>query len=288
MFLSLNPENPVTKGTLRILVIGADGIIGSALYNDLLRRGHTVIGTTRREPKERSSRLIFLDLAGSQMVKECLPEADVAIICAAGARFVECRLQPDRARRVNVTAPVILVRRLVERGTYVARLSSSRAVFGCRTTHVRADQPPAPRSVYGRLQAEAEEAILKFGRGARIEAFEDHTPCPLPLSAAADAAAAVLESRQGRIFQVSETSDISYADLAGHLVRRLGLSQSRVIPTGATDKGISETDVPPFTSMDTIRLTEMTDFIPPDPFCVFDKIFDGMITRFRESASTNV
>jgi dTDP-4-dehydrorhamnose reductase len=304
----------VTTQTLRALVIGTDGVIGSALYDHLARRGHTVFGTTRRKNKLDSNRTLFLDLAEPRIAIDRLPDVDIAVMCAAMARFADCRIQPDLARHVNVTAPTALARRLVERGAFVVRLSSS-AVFDCRIPRVRADRPTGPRSVYGRLQAEAEEAVLGLGknasilrltkimtgdfalirnwiaalaRGESIEAFEDHTLCPLPLASVVDAATAVLELGQGGIFQVSGAADISYADLARHLVRRLGLPSAKVISVRAVDKGVPADEVTPFTSMDTARLTAMTGFVPPEPLSVFDDIFGGMIARLHENASNRI
>jgi dTDP-4-dehydrorhamnose reductase len=304
----------VTTQSLRALVIGTDGVIGSALYERLSRRGHTVFGTTRRKAKLDSSRAVFLDLAEPQIAVDRLPDVDIAIICAAMARFADCRTQPDLARRVNVTAPAAIARRLVERGTFVVRLSSS-AVFDCRIPHVHADHPTAPRSAYGRLQAEAEKAILGLGesasvlrltkiitsdfalfrnwiaalaQGGSIEAFEDHTLCPLPLASAIDAATAVLEFRQGGIFQVSGAGDISYADLARYLLRCLGLPAGRVIPVRAADRGVPEEEVTLYTSMDTARLTTTTGFVPPEPLSVFDDIFGRTITRLYDSEPNRV
>lgn len=300
--------------TLRALVIGADGVIGSALCDHLARCGHTLFGTTRRKNKVDSNRTLLLDLAEPRIATDHLPDVDIAIICAAMARFADCRMQPDLARRVNVTAPIAVARRLVERGAFVVRLSSS-AVFDCRIPRVRADRPTDPRSVYGRLQAEAEEAVLGLGknasilrltkimtsdfalirnwiaalaRGDSIEAFEDHALCPLPLASVVDAATAVLELGQGGIFQVSGAADISYADLARHLVRRLGLPSAKVVPVRAVDKGVPADEVTPFTSMDTARLTAITGFVPPEPLSVFDDIFGGMIGRLHESASNRI
>ena len=281
------------------LVVGSDGVIGSALYDHLSRHGVTVFGTTRREPTPNSRRLVFLDLAEPQLAVDRLPKVDVAIICAAMARFADCRTQPELARRVNVTAPAELASRLVDRGAFVVRLSSS-AVFDCRTPHIGADQPTAARSAYGRFQAEAEKAVLALGEkasvlrltkiitrdfplirnwiatlaiGSKIEAFTDHTLCPLPLAAAIDAGTSVLAHRESGIFQVSGASDISYADLAFYLVRRLGLPEDKVIPVRAVDKGMLADEVTPCTSMDTSRLTAITGFNPPQPFSVFDEVF---------------
>jgi dTDP-4-dehydrorhamnose reductase len=295
---------------LRVLVIGADGTIGSALSSKLLGLGYNVFNTTRRKSVRGSTQSVFLNLAEPVICVDHLPDVDVAIICAAISSFADCRTRPDLARQVNVISTSLLARQLMDRGTFVVRLSSS-AVFDCLAPHVLADQEPNPRSVYGRLQADAEAVMLGLGinggilrltkvitpdsslikewvrlllKGQSIEAFTDHTLCPLSLPSAIEAATAVLRSRQGGIFQVSGSRDISYAELARHLARRLDVPVARVIPVRALQRGIPENEVTPFTSMDTTRLTRLTGFIPPDPFTVIDDVLGELLTKAYQKA----
>jgi dTDP-4-dehydrorhamnose reductase len=290
---------------LRVLVVGADGTIGSALSQKLLDLGYNVFQTTRRTSTNNSACSIFLDLAEPVIDADRLPDVNVAIICAAMSRFADCRTRPDLARQVNVVSTSSLARHLTKRGTFVVRLSSS-AVFDCLSPNVLADQQPAPRSIYGRLQADAEVALLGLGSGAAvlrltkiitpelslfndwvhhllhgrsIEAFTDHTLCPLSLAAAVDAATAVLRCRQGGIFQISGSKDISYTYLACHLARRLGVPVARVTPVRAVERGIPENEVTPFTSMDTTRLTALTGFIRPEPLAVIDTVLDELFVK---------
>lgn len=46
---------------MRVLVVGATGLIGSAITAALLRQGHAVLGTTRRQSREASLKLCHLD-----------------------------------------------------------------------------------------------------------------------------------------------------------------------------------------------------------------------------------
>jgi dTDP-4-dehydrorhamnose reductase len=295
---------------LRVLVIGGDGTIGLALCRKLLSLGCNVFRTTRRKSVNGSNQSVFLDLAEPVICADHLPHVDVAIICAAMSRFADCRIRADLARRVNVVSTSSLALQLAKRGTFVVRLSSS-AVFDCLSPHVLADRQTAPRSVYGRLQADAEAVLLRLGTGGAIlrltkivtpdssllkewgrllleghsiEAFTDHTLCPLSLSSATDAATAVLKSRQGGIFQISGSQDISYASLAYHLARRLDVPVTRVIPVRAVERGIPENEVTPFTSMDTTRLTALTGFVPPDPLTVVDDVFGELLTKIYQKA----
>jgi hypothetical protein len=79
------------------VIVGADASFGGSLSSELLARGHGVAATTRRRERATAEGL-FLDLA--EPIPR-LPETDVAIICAAMARFEDCRGNPMLARRVN-------------------------------------------------------------------------------------------------------------------------------------------------------------------------------------------
>jgi dTDP-4-dehydrorhamnose reductase len=279
-------------------VAGADGAIGRALLSELRRRGYNAAGTSRRSrPTDRGS--IFLDLTADRLPP--LPQADLTVICAAMARFAECRNHYDLARRVNVEARLALAERAKLEGGRVVALSSS-VIFDCTRPKAEAHWRPAPRSVYGQLMAEAETKILALGGtvlrstkvlttkggvfaewiqalrdGQSVQAFEDHSVCPLPLHDVIDAAIAIIEKPDDGIFQVSGASDISYADAARHIAERMEISQHHIRPVRAVDCGIPESEVTPFTSLDTGRLTALTGFRPPQPRAVIDGVFRELL-----------
>jgi dTDP-4-dehydrorhamnose reductase len=285
---------------MRILVVGADGLIGQALSSELGRRGYDVIGTTRRAQGAASRSSVFLDLAADRLAP--VPPADVMVICAAIARFADCRDRFDLAHRVNVASRLALARTATVNGRRVVALSSS-AVFDCMRPQSKADWAPAPRSAYGRLMAEAEAGILACGgsvlrstkvitagsgvlpewittlrSGGAVQAFEDHSFCPLRLNDVVDAIIAVVEQPEGGIFQVSGASDICYADAARHVAGRIGVPRDRVTAIRAVDNGIPAGDMTPFTSLETGRLSALTGFQPPEPGAVIDAVYQGLLS----------
>jgi len=288
---------------MRVIIVGADGQIGNALHFSLSQRGHAVIGTSRRTDFAGQKDRLFLDLA--MPVLPALPPADVAIVCAAMARFADCRNLPDQARQVNVFAPLAIARRVGEQGGRVLLLSSS-VVFDCSTPHVLADQPRAPRSAYGRMKAEAEAGILALGgtvlritkviaagtgrltdwisaldRGQSIQAFEDHRFCPITLENVVDAVASIAEQKSGGIFQLSGGEDISYADAARHIASGLDVPVDRVKGTFAADNGIPEDEITPYTSLDTSRLSTLSGYCPLPPRRVIDDVFASSFSIAR-------
>jgi len=288
---------------MRVVIVGADGLIGNALHASLRGRGHSVFGTTRRADKAGHKDRIFLDLSESTLPS--IPPAEVAIICAAMSRFADCRNYPDRARQVNVFAPLMIARQIGEKSGRVLLLSSS-VVFDCRSPHAMADQPTAPRSAYGRLKAEAEAGILALGgtvlrltkvvaagtgrfadwvsvleRGQIVRAFEDHRFCPIKLESVLDAVAAIAEQKSSGVFQLSGAEDISYADAARHLANRLGIPGDRVEGTLAVDNGVPEDEVTPYTSLDTSRLSALSGYRPLSPRKVIDDVFAALFATAR-------
>src|SRR5262249_25645607 len=125
---------------MRCLVIGADGSFGSPLSGSLRRRGHEVLATTRRPAHVTNEGCFFLDLAAPL---PALPRVDVAIICAAMARFEDCRRHPELAHRINVAAPLALSQSLTQAGTRVIVLSTSAVFGGCKPL-VGENEKPSP------------------------------------------------------------------------------------------------------------------------------------------------
>jgi dTDP-4-dehydrorhamnose reductase len=290
----------VEQSKLNVLVVGVDGLIGQGLASELRRRGHGVVGTSRRIQQGNNS-TIFLDLAAAQLAP--MPLVDVAVICAAMARFSDCRDHYDLTHRVNVEARLALADLASARGGRIIALSSS-AVFDCLRPNAKADWNPAPRSAYGRQMAEAEAGILArggailrsskvltdrtgifpgwirtFRAGGEVQAFEDHTICPLLLNSVVESVIALIERPNDGIFQVSGASDISYADAARHLANRIGVSEERVVSVRAVEQGIPQSEVMPFTSLDTSRLTALTGFRPPEPAAVIDAAFRQLLSE---------
>jgi dTDP-4-dehydrorhamnose reductase len=293
---------------MRILVIGADGLIGSALYDHLLYLGHTVFGTTRRAAQTKSRRrLMYLDLTEPRIATDHLPDADVAVICTAITSFAECRQQPELARLVNATAAALVARQLSNRGMFVVRLSST-AIFQNTSPMALPLQPPNSRTLYGRMQAEGEKLVFALGSpvsivrftkivtpsfplmtkwiatlvsGGAVEAFVDHGLCPVTLACSIDALTAVIESRRPGIYQVSASRDLSYAELAAYLVDQLGLPRDRVMHVRAIDKGMPAEEITPYSSLDSQTLTELAGFAQADPYAVLHEVFGPAIKQAR-------
>jgi len=287
---------------MRCLIIGVDGSFGGALSRSLQGLGHEVVATTRR--RDRAGEHLFLDFAAPLPV---LPQADVAIICAAMARLDDCRRYPELAHRVNVAAPLELARTLAQAGSRVILLSTS-SVFGCLAPHVEESAGPAPRSAYARLKAEAEARLLELGPpiavlrltkvvkphsgllsewirqlgdGRPVRAFDDSRFCPLTVAHVVDGITAVIEGGLGGIYHLSGAADVSYAAAAIFLARRVGAANDLVEPVHSVDSGLPYEELTPFTSLATSRLSRLNGFVPPDAFEVLQGVYAPEIAAAR-------
>jgi dTDP-4-dehydrorhamnose reductase len=288
---------------MRCLIVGADGSIGSALALALGRRGHDAVTTTRRA-RAAAHHSISLDLADPL---PDLPEVDVAVICAAMTRLEDCRRNPDLARRVNVTAPLELSRSLIRGGSRVILLSTA-AVFDGNRAHVEESARPMPRSAYGRLKAEAEarlldlgplasvlrltkvlmpnagilsEWIAQLGEGRTVRALSDRRLAPLTVAHAVHAITALIEHGEGGIYHASGAADLSYAEAARFLARRIGVGSDRVEAVRAADE--HESELMPFTSLETGRLSRLSGFAAPEPLDVLQDVYEREMDAARQA-----
>jgi dTDP-4-dehydrorhamnose reductase len=292
---------------MRCLIVGVDGSFGGALSRSLRSLGHEVVATTRR--RERAGEL-FLDLVAPLPP---LPRVDAVVICAAMARLEECRRYPELAHRVNVEAPLEIGRILTQAGARMILLSTS-AVFGCLAPYVEESARPMPRSVYGRIKAEAESRLLELGSqvsvlrltkvvkpnagllsewirhlGERrpVQAFDDCRFCPLTVAHVVDAITAVVEGGQGGVYHLSGATDVSFAEAASFFAERIGVTNDLIEPSRGVDSGLPETELTRFTSLACGRLMGLTGFAPPAPLDVLQHVYGPEIDAARQMVAAH-
>jgi len=279
------------------LVIGADGLIGSALLRYLRDAGVPVLGTTRRA--EARPGILSLDLA--QIGPEWRPpvRVGVAYLTAAVAQLSRCEADPAGTQRINVDGALRVASALVASGAFVVFLSTSLVYDGTRSA-VPADAPTCPVTIYGKQKALAEAALLTLGpavavvritkvvaprqgvfdawqqaldRGENIEPFSDMVIAPVSLPFTVAALVAIGRHRQGGIWQLSGPADLSYAEAARHLLRCRGLPEARLRPATARERNLPASLVPRHTTLDISRLERELGLAPPPAARVFDEVF---------------
>ena len=260
---------------MTVLVVGADGVIGRALYAHLKQANIDVIGSTRRPPSA-SGDLIHLNLATVE--RATLSPASAAVICAGATSLAACRSAPDATRAINVEGSLALAGRLAAEGTFVVALSTNLVFDGQRPLRAATD-PPQPQSEYGRPRRDLEDGIIALGahsavvrltkivspqttllrnwrdslqRGEVVMPFLGIVMSPIPLDRVIAALARLLNLRSPGIFQLSATDEVSYVDTANIMADAVVASRTLVQPRPPSDDIISA-ERPPFTSLDTAR-----------------------------------
>jgi dTDP-4-dehydrorhamnose reductase len=271
------------------LVVGADGLIGSALIRHLRAMGEPVIGTTRRHQQVDDSHL-FLDLSEQQGQWLCPCRIDVAVICAGIAKLEDCRRDPTGTAYLNVVKIVELANHLVSRGAFVIYLSSN-AVFDGSVPYSRPDDAISPVTEYGRQKAQAESRLLELGNlvsvvrftkilgpqtqpfkewtqalrtGKPIHPFSDMVLAPVSLDFAVNVLHQVANKRLSGIVQVSGKRDVSYAGAARLGARYLGVDEDLVRPVKRSRLHRCVEPIPAHTSLNTDRLQAALAIEPPD------------------------
>jgi nucleoside-diphosphate-sugar epimerase len=156
--------------TLRVLVTGAAGYVGSILCEHLLDRGYEVTGVDNLMYGEHSlfhlcasSRFDFEcgDVRDQQLMRRLIADADVLIPLAAIVGAPACDRDPQLARSVNLDA-VRSLNRMRSRQQLVI-FPTTNSGYGTRSGHVACTEetPLEPISLYGRTKVQAEAELLE-------------------------------------------------------------------------------------------------------------------------------
>lgn len=141
---------------MRVVVLGASGYIGGALYEQL-RLSHVVVGTgrTRRPHPD----LVALDLRDTGALRAIVRDADCVVNLAGVSDVVTAERDPALAEACNVTAVGVLVD-AVRPEAKVIHVSTDN-VFDGLATYYDEDSSPRPTSVYGATKLRGEARVLE-------------------------------------------------------------------------------------------------------------------------------
>lgn len=284
-----------------ILIVGADGTIGSNLACALERSGRVVLRSTRRRPGI-GEHTVLIDLEDDASAIR-LPERPVgtAFLCAGVTDIERCRLDPATTRRINVDNTLLLARRLADAGVFTVFLSSN-TVFDGHTAFAKADAPTHPSTEYGRQKADVERQLLSLGdrfavvrlskvlapdaplltgwiralrAGATIHPFVDGVIAPVSLACAVGLLQRVESRRAYGMTQLSASQDMSYVAVARYIAAKLGASDALIQPIANADAGVRV--FPKYTTLDSSRVAALGLSVPP-PTAALDQLNLGLGT----------
>ncbi len=289
----LSPQDFV-KGP--ILIVGTEGLLGGTLLKLGRQRGLNLLGTMI-EPDGNSPQILRLNLA--QELEDWSPPAvcRAAILCAAITNLDACRRDPVGTRQINVTQTLRLTEKLLAAGVFVVFISSNLVFDGTRPQR-GPDEATCPKTEYGRQKAAVEAAYAAFGdrvaivrltkvanprwalvqgwmqtarSGKPVEAFGDFVCAPIPLDVTASGLLKVAEEERSGVWQFSADSDVSYADIARHIVRRMNRDESLVRIVSSQSAALEHS--PAHTTLDATRARRELGLVFPEPLRVIEDTF---------------
>jgi dTDP-4-dehydrorhamnose reductase len=253
----------------RLLVTGADGLVGQTLVERLARWREADVLATGREPTPRhappAGGYVALDVTDADAVERLfLDFAPSAVVHLAAESKVEaCEADKEACWATNVEATAGLARACKRHGARLLFLSTD-FLFDGDDGPYDEDARPAPLNAYGRTKLAAENAIrssglrhwvvartsLAFGAGERLkrpnlatllarelgagrvfEAAADQLRTPTYAPDLADGLLRLLRFQKEGVWNLAGRERLSVYDLARRMAAAFGFDPALVAPT---------------------------------------------------------
>lgn len=239
---------------MRLLVTGADGMLGHRVVAHARERGHDVTGTD----------LPDLDLTDAQAVFDRVGDLvpDAVVHCAAYTDVDGAEEHEALALRVNAEAAGNVAAACGLNGAFVVAVSTDYVFAGDAARPYVESDAPAPRGAYGRTKLAGEEAVAQtgadhaicrtawlFGAGGKnfvdtmlglaeqheeVRVVADQVGSPTWTGFLAPALVEVAERRLPGVRHLAGGGQCSWAELAEEAFRVAG-SGCRVVPVSTAE-----------------------------------------------------
>ncbi|MDP2922106.1 MAG: SDR family oxidoreductase [Candidatus Omnitrophota bacterium] len=142
---------------MKLLIIGASGILGSRLFNDAIGKKWNTLGTYC---SHECGGLIYLDVRDMGSMEKVFdffrPET---VVMAGGITDVDlCTLKPKLSEDINIKGTLNLVKKIKEYGSKLVYVSTD-YIFDGESGPYKEEDKPNPINVYGRTKLEAENIV---------------------------------------------------------------------------------------------------------------------------------
>lgn len=144
---------------MRLLVLGANGLIGSNVVDAALNDGREVVGTFHSERPEFEITLREHDIRDGLKDELEPSQFDAVVNCAAMTDVDECEQNRNRARTVNAIAPRDLAEACAESDTQLVHFSTDYVFDGGATEPYGESAEPNPVQVYGESKLAGERWV---------------------------------------------------------------------------------------------------------------------------------
>ncbi|MBI5245175.1 MAG: SDR family oxidoreductase [Elusimicrobia bacterium] len=243
---------------MRVIIVGATGLLGHALFRHLsCRAGWEVFATTYDISVQGFEPLDALDAGAVERVLDRVrPEA---VVFPASNPYVDyCEKRPEETRRLNVDATLACARKALGRGLRFVFFSTDYVFDGKKLEGYREEDEPRPLNEYGRQKLEVERALcaeggrhlilrtsaifgwelqpknfvlqvlarLKDGRKLKAPLDLDYNPTYAP--DLAEGIADLLEKGAQGLYHLAGSEHLTRADFAKKAAQAFGLDASRI------------------------------------------------------------
>ena len=146
---------------MRLLVLGANGLLGSNVVTAASAQEHDVVGTYHSTEPDFDVPLEQLDITSSDDVRGLIDVVgpDAVVNCAAMTDVDGCESSPDQAFAVNATAPTLLADECHRREIQFTHVSTDYVFDGRGGAPYDDTARPNPIQTYGRSKLLGERAV---------------------------------------------------------------------------------------------------------------------------------
>ena len=253
---------------MRLLVTGANGLVGGRLCALLASRGHQVVGVSRGERRPSTSPAAAfeyrsVELADRGQVAQALEASrpDVVVHTASMTEVDACEKDPDLAFACNVEAPANVARAARKLGAHLVHVSTDYVFDGDAGPYTE-DDVPNPRGVYALTKHMGEQAVRVFAgsyaiartavvygwppagrpnfgawlvgalsKGEKVKLFEDQFVSPSLALSVAEMLAELAERRLAGVWNTCGGEVVDRVSFGRALCAELGFDASLLVPT---------------------------------------------------------
>ena len=139
---------------MKILVTGANGMLGQDLCPALEDAGYTVIGASRE----------ILDITDKDNVKQVISDVlpNIIIHCAAYTNVEKAESEQDKAMLTNAEGTKYIAEACAEWDIPLVYISTDYVFDGSKTTPYKVTDKPNPINFYGMSKLRGEEFVKQY------------------------------------------------------------------------------------------------------------------------------